>query len=157
MIFNIFIVKYSGEATSNARLCLCANPLFKFSCILIHKAQQDMLTAYTLAHMPDTWMFLLHPGIDHGFKSGHTIATLRAIKAFKPVHRVILPPGQIILIPYVNCLAAVTIVPCYLLVYHTGLFYFANVGTQAPQILKEMRIAFGDMFAASHTQANSTT
>ena len=65
-------------------------PLFQFSCILVDKAEQDMLTPYALTCMTNTWMLRLHPGVDHSLKGRHIISTLGAIEALEPVHGPIL-------------------------------------------------------------------
>jgi hypothetical protein len=49
-----------------------------------------MIGAHALAHMANTWVLLLHPGVDHRFQRYHIIAALGTIKAFKPVHRLLL-------------------------------------------------------------------
>ena len=49
-----------------------------------------MLTPHGLAYMADARTFLLHPGVDHPFKRSNAISTLGAIKAFIPVHLLIL-------------------------------------------------------------------
>src|SRR2546421_10855434 len=88
MFLNNFIIKKPGQG--RRRLRLEGHPLLQFSCILIDKAEQDMLTTYALTCLTNTWMLRFHPGIDHSLKGRHTISTLRAIKALEPVHGPIL-------------------------------------------------------------------
>jgi hypothetical protein len=85
-LFGIIIVEDPGEATGNTSLHMRRSPLLQFSRILINKAEQYMVIPYALAHMTNTRMFPLHPGVDYGFQRGHVIAALCAIKAFKPIH-----------------------------------------------------------------------
>ncbi len=89
-IFSKLVIEEARKSTGNTRLGLCCDALLQLPCILIHKAQQDVLTPQALAHMTNARMLYLHPGIDHSLKRRHTIATLSAIKAFEPIHRVTL-------------------------------------------------------------------
>src|SRR5579884_781331 len=74
------------EARKRAGLRLGRDAPFQFSRFLKHEAEQDMFPSHGLAHVPNARPLRLHPCIDHRFQSGHTITTLGAIKAFKPVH-----------------------------------------------------------------------
>src|SRR5579884_2470518 len=60
--------------------------MFQFPRVLIDETKQDVIGANALTHMANTWMFLFHPGVDHGFQRCHIIIALCTIKAFKPVH-----------------------------------------------------------------------
>src|SRR5689334_23339212 len=73
---------------------MSGNALLQFARILVDKGQQDMVAAHTLAHMPNAWTFPLHPGVDRSLKRSHTVTTLSAIKAFKPIHQVILSASK---------------------------------------------------------------
>jgi hypothetical protein len=83
-----FIIKKAWQSSRCLRLL--GHSLLQFSCILVDKAEQDMLTPYTLASMTNTWVLQLHPGIDHSLKGRHIISTMGAIKALEPVHNAIL-------------------------------------------------------------------
>jgi hypothetical protein len=43
---------------------MCGNTLLYFTYLLVDKAKQYMLTAYTLTYMTNAWVLRLHPGID---------------------------------------------------------------------------------------------
>lgn len=89
-LFTIFIIKKAGKSTRNTCLRVSGNTLFEFARVLIHKTKQYMVAAHALTYMPNAWMFPFHPDIDHCLKRGHAIPTLCAIKAFEPVHPVVL-------------------------------------------------------------------
>src|SRR6266702_3203843 len=91
MFTGIHTIKKPGSA---GRLCTSGDTLFQFPCIFIDKTEQDMVTPHGLASMTDARMFGLHPGIDHPFKGGHAVSTLSAIKAFEPVHILVLSAQQ---------------------------------------------------------------
>ena len=69
---------------------MSGDALLQFPCVFVDKAKQDMVTPHGLAKLTDARMFGLHPGIDHPFKGGHAVSTMSAIKAFEPVHILVL-------------------------------------------------------------------
>src|SRR6266849_6084109 len=49
-----------------------------------------MLSAHALTDITNAWAFSLHPGIDHRLQCRHIISALSAIKAFEPIHLLVL-------------------------------------------------------------------
>jgi hypothetical protein len=80
------ILKIPGERSLRLR----RDALLKFTSFLVDKAEQNVIAAHTLAHMANARMLFLHPGVNKLLKRVHAVSTEGAVKAFKPVHILIL-------------------------------------------------------------------